>query len=243
MDQSTLDKLRKLHLKTMAAAYEAQDSVPGIMDMTFDERLSFLVDAEMDSRDNRRLSRRIKEAHFPDSNAVIEGIKYYQDRNLNRNQITALATNQYIHKPKNILVTGATGAGKTYILAALGNRACQQNYKVLYIRMPELFNETERAKMEGEYEKLLKKYHSRDLLIIDDWLLYPVKEGQCEQILEVLEGRYRHSATIVGSQYTEDGWRERLGSGAVAEAIMDRLTACAERIMILGDKSMRTRND
>ena len=109
--------------------------------------------------------------------------------------------------------------------------------------MPELFNEIERAKIEGEYDRLLKKYHSRDLLIIDDWLLYPVKEGQCEQILEVLEGRYRHSATIVGSQYTEDGWRERLGSGAVAEAIMDRLTACAERIMIFGDKSMRTRND
>ena len=108
---------------------------------------------------------------------------------------------------------------------------------------PELFNEIERAKIEGEYDRLLKKYHSRDLLIIDDWLLYPVKEGQCEQILEVLEGRYRHSAKIVGSQYAEDGWRERLGGSAVAEAIMDRLTACAERIMILGDKSMRTRND
>ena len=124
----------------------------------------------------------------------------------------------------------------------MGNRACQENYKVLYIRMPELFNEIERAKLEGEYDRLLKRYHSRDLLIIDDWLLYPVKEEQCEQILEVLEGRYRHSATIIGSQYAEDGWRERLGAGAVAEAIMDRITASAERIMILGDKSMRTRN-
>ena len=243
MDQATLDKLRKLHLKSMAASYETQDSVPGIMDMTFDERLSFLVDAELDSRDNRRLNRRIKEAHFPDSNAVIEGIKYYPDRHLNRTQITSLATNQYIHKPRNVLVTGATGAGKTYIISALGNRACQENYKVLYIRMPELFNEIERARLEGEYDRLLKRYHSRDLLIIDDWLLYPVKEEQCEQILEVLEGRYRQSATIVGSQYTEDGWRERLGAGAVAEAIMDRITASAERIMILGDKSMRTRND
>ena len=109
--------------------------------------------------------------------------------------------------------------------------------------MPDLFNEIECAKVEGEYDRLLKRYHSRDLLIIDDWLLYPVKEEQCELILEVLEGRYRHSATIVGSQYTEDGWRERLGAGAIAEAIMDRLTSSAERIMILGDKSMRTRND
>ena len=158
MDQSTLDKLRKLHLKSMAASYETQDSVPGIMDMTFDERLSFLVDAELDSRDNRRLNRRIKEAHFPDSNAVIEGIKYYPDRHLNRTQITSLATNQYIHKPRNVLVTGATGAGKTYIISALGNRACQENYKVLYIRMPDLFNEIECAKVEGEYDRLLKRY-------------------------------------------------------------------------------------
>ena len=126
-------------------------------------------------------------------------LKYCQNSNLNHNQITALATKQYIHKPKYILVTGATGAGKTYILATLGNRACQQNYKVLYIRMSELINEIERAKMEGEYEKLLKKYHTRDILIIDAWLLYPVKEGQCEQTLDVVEGRYRHSATISGS--------------------------------------------
>lgn len=243
MDQSTLDKLRKLHLKTMAAAYEKQESVAGIWDLTFDDRLGLLVDAEMDARDNGRLKRRIKEAHFAETSAAVESIKYYADRQLNRSQITVLATNQYIHKPQNVLILGATGAGKTYIACALGNRACQENYKTRYIRMPELFNEIARAKIEGDYDRLLKRYHTRDLLIIDDWLLYPIREEQQEELLETLEGRYRHSATIICSQYTVEGWRERLGNGAVAEAIMDRLTSKSVTIRIQGDKSMRTRSE
>lgn len=241
MDSSTYDKLLKLHLKTMAFSYANQDSVPGIRDMTFDERFSLMVDAESDTRDNHKLQRRIKEAKFAESGAAVESIKYYTDRQLNREQFTELATNQYICKPRNILVVGATGSGKTYIVCALGNRACQANYKVRYIRMPDLFTELELAKAENTYDKVLKKFHNRDLLIIDEWLLYQTNEAQRQLILEVIEGRYRYRSTIISSQYEPEGWHEKLGGGAIADAIMDRITPKSNVILIHGETSMRTR--
>ncbi len=243
MDSHTYEKLKELHLKTMAAEYLVQDDIPGITELTFDQRLGLLVDAESDARDNNRLKKRIKEAKFAEPGAAMESIQYYPDRHLNRDIMTKLATNQYIYKPQNILIIGATGSGKSYISCALGNRACQDNYKVRYIRLPDLFTELEIAKLENTYDRILKRFHTRDLLIIDEWLLYPVSEAQRQSILEVIEGRYRYRATIICSQYRVEGWHEKLGGGAIADAIMDRLTPRSEMIQIGGELSMRIREN
>lgn len=241
MDNHIYDKLRGFRLKTMANEYMRQDDVPGITELTFDQRLGLLVDAEADARDSARLKKRIKEAKFAEPGAAIESIRYYPDRKLNRELFTQLATNRYIYQPKNVLIVGATGCGKSYLACALGNRACQENYKVRYIRLPDLFTELEIGKLEHTYDKLLKRLHTRDLLIIDEWLLYPLTETQRQSILEVIEGRYRHRATIICSQYDPDGWHEILGGGPIADAIMDRLKPKSETIHVGGKLSMRVR--
>lgn len=241
MIQATYDKMLKIHLKAMAHQYQAQENIPGIHDMTFDERLSLLIDAEADSRENATIARRKKEAKLPETSAALESIQYLPDRHLNRNLITSLASDQYIHKPTNIFLVGASGSGKTYIASALGNRACEENYKVKYIRMPDMFNDFEIAKLENTKTKLLKHYHTRDLLIIDDWLLYSITEEQRQIIMEIIEGRYRTRATIICSQYDTTGWLERLGIGPVSEAILDRLTPKSQTIKIDGNESMRLR--
>lgn len=135
----------------------------------------------------------------------------------------------------NVFIIGATGSGKSYLSCALGNRACQDNYKVRYIRMPDLFAELELAKLQNSYNRQLKNFHTRDLLIINEWLLYPITNQQQQLILEVIEGRYRHRATIICPQYAVGGWHEKLGGGAIAESIMDRLTSRAETIQIGGE--------
>ena len=243
MDSNTYEKLKALHLKTMASEYIHQEDIPGITELTFDQRLTLIVDAEADARDNTRLRNRIQEAKFAEPGATMEAIQYYPDRHLNKETMALLATNKYIHKPTNILVIGATGSGKSFLACALGNRACQDNYKVRYIRMPDLFTELELSKIENTYDKLLKRFHTRDLLIIDEWLLYPINENQRHLILEVIEGRYRYRSTIICSQYKTDGWHEKLGGGPIADAIMDRLLPKSETIQIGGEVSMRIREN
>lgn len=178
---------------------------------------------------------------FSDTQARLEDIKYFSDRQLNREVFLKVVDNHYINAPQNLVLTGATGTGKSYIACALGNNTCQSAYKVRYIRLPDLLTELALARVQGTYAKTLKLYRNCDLLLIDDWLLVPADSTAQQDILEVLERRYRLYATIFCSQFTTEGWHERLGGGALADAIMDRALSKAQLILIEGERSMRSR--
>lgn len=241
MNQHNYEKLHLLRFLGMAQAYQAQDDIEDIQDWTFEERLGFLLDAEYDTRRNNKIERLIKQANFSDAGARLEDIHYLSDRELNRDLFQKLATNQYLKEARNIVLVGATGSGKSYIACALGKNACLSSIKVNYIRLPDLLSELELARAEGRYSRVLKHYQSCDLLIIDEWLLVPTLQQGQQDILEVIERRYKLHSTIFCSQFKPDGWYERLGSGALADAILDRALSKATQIQIGGDTSMRLR--
>lgn len=241
MNQHTYEKMIAMRMSGMAKAYKDQYEQEELLQWSFDERFSLLIDTEFDYRHRNKIERLTKQAQFSDTQARLEDIKYFNDHGLNREVFLQLATNKYIQEPRNILLTGATGSGKSYIACALGNNACQSSFKVGYIRMPDLLTEFALAKVQGTYKKVLKQYQNCELLIIDEWLLIPADTIAQQDILEVLERRYRLHATIFCSQFTKEGWYERLGGGALADAIMDRALARSQSITIDGTRSMRSR--
>ena len=180
-----------LALFAMLRAYKEQYELNNIEEMTFEQRFTLLIDAEIDSRHNHLIERLIKNAQLSDKGASIEDIKYYADRQLNKDLIEELATNKYIDKGENIIIIGATGSGKSYLACALGNSACLEGRKVLYIRLPDLLTELNLGREQGDYKKIIKKYEKVDLLIIDEWLLVPANEIAQQYILEIMERRYK----------------------------------------------------
>jgi DNA replication protein DnaC len=182
-----------------------------------------------------------KNAKLSDSGAHIDGIQYYDDRQLNRETFLNLSDNRYITEPRNIILVGATGSGKSYIACALGNNACQSAIKVKYYRLPDLLTELKLARAQDTYKKTLRQLQNCELLLLDEWLLIPASDQEQQDLLEVLERRYRHQATIFCSQFGTDGWHQRLGGDALADAILDRILSKSKLITIQGDKSMRKR--
>jgi DNA replication protein DnaC len=240
MNQHTFDKMIAMRMPAMAKIYQDLGSRADTADISLDEFTEILIDTEFDHRQQLKIARLIHNANFSDE-AYLEAINYLPDRKLNREVFMRLASNQYINEPKSIIFTGATGSGKSYLACALGHNACQLGYKVRYIRLPDLLTELELARAEGAYKKTLKRYQNCELLILDEWLLVPANEIAQQDILEVVERRYRYHATIFCSQFEIDSWHERLGSGALADAILDRATAKSQLIAVKGDRSMRTR--
>jgi DNA replication protein DnaC len=241
MNKDTYDKIQSLRLPGMARAYKEQTESEGIEELTFDQRLELLVDAEVDSQHNHKIERLINNARFTESKASITQIKYYSDRHLSKEQINNLSTNEYIKKHENILIIGATGCGKSYIACALGVEACNAGLKVKYVRLPDLLSELELSRLQGNYRNKIRQYEKCDLLILDEWLLVSTNNIEQQDILEVLEKRYRIHSTILCSQFEVAGWHSKLGGGALAEAILDRIVPKSHTIKISGEKSMRSR--
>lgn len=183
MNKDTYDKLIALRLPGMANNYKAQEDIKDINEYLFEQRISLMVDAGCDSQHNHRIERLVKNAHFTDSQASISQIMYISDRHLNRDLIESLASNDYIKKHENILIIGATGSGKSCISNAYGVEACNNGYRVKYVRLPDLLAEFELSRIQGTYRKLIKQYERCDLLIIDEWL-FNIEQ---QDILEVLE--------------------------------------------------------
>lgn len=156
-------------------------------------------------------------------------------------KIERLATNEYINKYENLIIVGATGSGKSYIACALGVEACNATMKVMYVRLPDLLAELDLAKVQGNYRKRINQYIKCDLLILDEWLLIGTNNAEQQDILEILEKRYRIHSTVFCSQFDVAGWYSKLGGGALADAIMDRIISKSQTIKIFGDKSMRSR--
>lgn len=239
-NESTVDKMHQMRLSVMARTYIDQTGAPGINDMGFDERLAMIVDAEWDARRMNKRLRYLRQAGFADLEANVADIRYDNDRRLDRAQMLELLNCTWIANRRNILITGASGAGKTWIANALGVAACNAFYTVRYVRLPELLDELTISKDE-HWLKSKKKYAKCDLLIIDDWLLEKVKTNEAREIMEIIEARSRTGSLILCSQFSPAGWHAKLGEGAIADAVIDRIVYKSYTIHIEGDESMRKR--
>jgi DNA replication protein DnaC len=211
----------------------------GITKLSFDERFGLLVDTEWTTRKNNRLNRLIRSADFPISGACVEDIEYRSDRKLDREQIIQLAACAYIAEKHNVIILGATGAGKTYLSCALGMAACRRFYSAKYIRLPDLLDELSVARGEGIFQKVMQRYKKIDLLILDEWLLSPLTDLESRDLLEIVEARHSRCSTIFSSQFNPAGWQIKIGEGPLAEAILDRIIHDSYTILIDGDESMR----
>lgn len=241
MNQHNLDKLKNLRLPGMAEAYESLFQTPQFSTLSFDELLGLLLDHEESLRKSNKLNRLLKDAKFP-MKAAIEDILYHDDRRLNKELILQLAAGKYLIDGRNIIFKGTSGNGKTFFATAFGVQACRQYKKVEYKRLPYLIEEFKLAKhqADGSYLKLMKKLVKTDLLILDEWLLYPLENDEATVLLEIINARHEaHKSNIYCSQLNTSGWYENLGNGTVAEAIMERIIHNAYDIQLDGNRSMR----
>jgi DNA replication protein DnaC len=235
----TSEKLVTLGLAGMAKALDEQRRSPAIETLSFEERLGLLVDREAAERDARRLVTRLKFAALRQS-ACVEDLDLRTPRGLDRAVIAHLVEGRWIDRAENLLVTGATGLGKSWIACALGHKACRDGRSVLYHRVPRLFEQLAIARGDGRYARLLKTIARVDLLILDDWGLAALTAGERRDLLEILEDRHGRKATLVTSQLPVDAWHAVIGDPTLADAILDRLVHNAHRLELEGD-SMRKR--
>lgn len=239
LDQVTIDKLQQMRLSAMAEAFQNQIQDQSLSGLSFEERFGLLVDIEWAKRKNNRLSRLIHNAGLADCNACIEDIEYTADRKLDKTQITTLATCNYIREGHNIIILGATGAGKSYLGCAFGVAACRNFYTVKYTRLPELLNDLAVARGEGTFKKVIKEYKKASLLLLDEWLLIPLSGVEARDLLEIVEARHKRTSTIFISQFAPAGWHSKIGEAPLADAILDRIVHDSYTILIEGKDSMR----
>ena len=245
--QSTIELLKEMRSSGMASELELQQKdIEAYRDMPFDDRLAMLVEAEWNRRQANKYTRCVHNAHFAIPGATVERIEYFEDRKLSRKQMIQFSTCKYIEEGHHIIFCGASGNGKTYLACALGEAACRKLYSVRYIRMPELLEELMIAREHNELKKTMKAYEKVDLLILDEWLIRCLVPEETYAMLELIETRTRHGATIFCTQFETEGWYSRIDpdpeSGSpICEAIMDRVTHNAYNILVDGEKSMRER--
>ncbi|MCP1161313.1 IS21-like element helper ATPase IstB [Bacillus infantis] len=244
INEETLRKLTEMKMSGMAELYQMQNENKDFHGMDFDDRFNLLIDHEYDRRKSNKLERLIKQATFEDPTAAIELIEYHPDRKLDKQLILELASGNYIQRHHNIILMGASGNGKTWLSNAFGIQACRQFHKVKYIRLPELLDELAVAKYEadGSFRKLIQKYRTIDLLILDEWLLTELSQDQVLHLLEIVEARLKRTSTIFCSQFAPEGWHSKLGQAQVADAILDRIVHDSYKILIDGKMSMRERH-
>ena len=241
LNEATMDKLREMQLDTMAESFRAQESDPAIAHLSFADRLGLLVDAEWSARRSRKLTRLIRGAQFHFPGASVEDIEYHDDRKLDRTLISKLSTCTYIQDRHNIIILGASGAGKTYMACAFGIAACKNFLRVKYVRLPDLMNDFAVARNIGTYKKTMQQYKRVDLLILDEWLLHKLKEPEARDLLEIVEARHQKGSTIFLSQFAPAGWHQKIGEDTLADAILDRIVHDSYEIFIAGKDSMRKR--
>ena len=237
LNHPTLDKLSQLKLTGMVRAWKEQIMLPEAAAMPFEERLGLLVDRELTERDNRRMQLRLKQARLKQQ-AAIEDLDFKTPRGLDRSLVLKLAACEWVAGHLNVLITGPTGVGKTYLACALAHKACREGYSAFYVRLPRLLQELDTGRADGRYAKIMRQLAKVDVLAIDDWGLPTLTDLQRRDILELLDDRYNLRATIITSQLPITHWHEAVGDPTLADAILDRVVHNAYKISLSGN-SMR----
>lgn len=234
LTEPTLEKLQSLRLSAMADAWQQSQKNTAYAELSFDERFGILVDAEFLARENRTISRRLREAKLRIPSATVEDIQEPLKRGIKKEVLRDLASGAWINQHLNVIITGATGVGKSYLACALGHSACRQGRRVLYRRVSRLFDEIKLSQASGDYIKLLAKLARADILILDDWGIGALNEQQRHHMLEILEDRYGRRSTIVTSQLPVEKWHDHIGDPTIADAVLDRLVHNAHRLKLKG---------
>lgn len=233
----TCEKLRAMRLQAMAELHEQHLASNQHTSMTTDEYLGQLTDHQWEARQHQKTRRLLKQAHFK-QRTTLEEINYSQQRNLDKNMFQRLATLDFIAKKENLIITGPSGLGKSYISQALGHQACMMEYKVLYQNTGRMLKKLKLAKVDGTYLKELKKINQVNLLILDDFGLQSMDNHARETMLDIIDDRYQQYSTIIASQIPVSAWYDIIGEGTIADAILDRLVNSSHRIDLKGE-SMR----
>lgn len=237
MNENTLDKMKKMKFYGMFRAFKTGLESDHQQDYTSDELVSNLIQSEWDDRQNRSIEQRIKNARFR-YKASLEELNYSTDRNLDKNQVMRFSDCSFINKNENILITGSTGVGKSYIASAIGHHACSLGYKVVYHNVPKLFSNLKMAKADGSYMKEIAKIERQQLLILDDFGIQPFDAQSRASLMEIIEDRHAKGSIIITSQVPVTKWYEIIGEKTVADAILDRIVHESHRLEITGE-SMR----
>ncbi len=239
MNETILQKMKQMKLHGMAGAFKTSLEDGRNVHLTADEMISFLIESEWDDRNNRRIERRIRTARFR-YKANVEQIDFKIDRNLDKNLMNRFAECSFIEKNENILITGSTGIGKSYIASALGNQACMLGYKVLYASTSKLFAMLKMARADGSYIKEIARIEKMDLLILDDFGMQPLDSHNRSALIEIIEDRHGKRSTIIAAQLPVAQWHDVIGEKTIADAVLDRIVHNAYRIEMVGE-SLRKR--
>lgn len=233
-NEPTNERLASLGLMAMAAAWIEQNRNADYTALPFDERFSLLIDAEWLARQNKRLKRRLAEAKLRMSHACLEGVDFPAARKLDKAMIRQLGTCRWVVEHQNIVITGATGTGKTYLACALAHQACLRGHRAIYRRATRLFEELTLAHADGTYSALLQRLARVDVLVLDDWGLATPRDVDRRDLLEILEDRCGNLSTIITSQMPTETWHDHIGNPTLADAICDRVLSNAHRIVVEG---------
>lgn len=236
--EPTLTRLREMRLTGMAAALEEQQAVPDVQDLSFEDRLALLLEREATVREDRRLTRLLRQAklRLP---ASVEELDFRSPRGLDRSYILRLASCDWIRHHQVTLISGATGTGKTFLACALAQAACRQGLSSRYFRLSRLLEDLTLARADGSYPKLMNRLQKTRLLALDDFGLAPLGKSERRDLLEVLEDRVGRQATLVTSQLPIEHWHEAIGDATLADAILDRLVHHAHTVTLKGESMRR----
>jgi DNA replication protein DnaC len=241
LTHNTTATLRLLKLAGMAKAFEEQLIQPITQSLSFEERFGLLVDRELTHRDSKRLERLLKQAKLKHASACVENLDFRAARELDKSLVASLASCDWIRNHHNLLITGATGGGKTWLACALANQACRQGLSVLYARLPRLFEELKIAHADGSFGKRLAQFAKADLLLLDDFGLNAIGQAERSDLLEILDDRVNAKASIITSQLPVDHWHAYLNDPTLADAILDRVVHSSYRLDLKGESMRKSR--
>lgn len=233
-NNQTIEKLKQMRLGAMAQLHLQHIKDNRIENITADEYLALLIDHQWEDRQNRKIERLLKQAGFKQE-ANLADVNYTQQRNLDKNMFTRLGTLDFITRKENIILTGASGVGKSYLAQALGHQGCMMEYKTIYTNTARLFKKLKLSKVDGTYLKELGKLIKADVLILDDFGLQSFDNHARETLMDIIDDRYNKASTIISSQIPVSAWYDIIGEGTIADAILDRIVNSSHRIDLKGE--------